>query len=88
MPSYRNQSIDLLCKSIDWFLCECLMFNDLKLKMTEIVFSGNAKEILALLKPPAHNSFDSRFLLYYTLFYKQHFYKQRQGEIGKKSSKF
>ena len=22
LPSYRNQSIDLLCKSIDWFLCE------------------------------------------------------------------
>ena len=21
-PSYRNQSIDLLCKSIDWFLCD------------------------------------------------------------------
>ena len=22
LPSYRNQSIDLLCKSIDWFLYE------------------------------------------------------------------
>ena len=22
LPSYRNKSIDLLCKSIDWFLCE------------------------------------------------------------------
>ena len=23
LPSYRNHSIDLLCKSIDWFLYEC-----------------------------------------------------------------
>ena len=22
LPSYRNESIDLLCKSIDWFLYE------------------------------------------------------------------
>ena len=22
LPSYRNQSIDLLCKSIDWFIYE------------------------------------------------------------------
>ena len=22
LPSYRNQSLDLLCKSIDWFLYE------------------------------------------------------------------
>ena len=22
LPSYRNQSIDLLCKSVDWFLYE------------------------------------------------------------------
>ena len=22
LPSYRNQSIDLLCESIDWFLYE------------------------------------------------------------------
>ena len=22
LPSYRNQSIDLLCKSLDWFLYE------------------------------------------------------------------
>ena len=30
LPSYRNQSIDLLCKSIDWFLSEgTLAFNGL-----------------------------------------------------------
>ena len=29
--SYRNQSIDLLCKSVDWFLCDGEhIFNDLK----------------------------------------------------------
>ena len=22
LPSYRNQSSDLLCKSMEWFLCE------------------------------------------------------------------
>ena len=22
LPSYRNQSIDLLCKSMDWFICD------------------------------------------------------------------
>ena len=25
--SYRNQSIDLLCKSIDWFLYKSILFN-------------------------------------------------------------
>ena len=25
LPSYKNQVIDLLCKSIDWFLYGCLM---------------------------------------------------------------
>ena len=33
------------------------------------------------------NTYDEAFMRKYTLFYKQHFYKQRQAEIGKKLSK-
>ena len=34
--SYRNQSIDLLCKSMDWFLYD----NGLRLRITQIYLHG------------------------------------------------
>ena len=47
--SYRIQSIDLLCKSIDWFLYDCNFgFNELKMILSVAVahfFQDSSKEI-------------------------------------------
>ena len=39
-PSYRNQATDLLCKSIDWFLCDGQFSRyGVKVLLQELIFS-------------------------------------------------
>ena len=47
----------------------------------------NFQGIVSLWTQTYKKVFKSALVYLYTLFYKQHFYKQRQAEIGKKSSK-
>ena len=43
---------------------------------------------LKWVKYPLSDRLNSLSLIAYWMFYKQHFYDERQAEIGKKSSKF
>ena len=46
LPSYRNQSIALLCKSIDGNMMETLAFNEKKAFVAIIQFTENIKKQL------------------------------------------
>ena len=77
--SYRNQSIDYLRKSVDWFLYD----NDLRLERVKYnsrlyVFVFPGLRIFSSTKSinlKHQNSFTC-------FFYEQHFYKKRHAEIG------
>ena len=78
LPSYRNQSIDLLCKSIDWFLYDGNTgFEWVKRKSgyrrTDVRTSVNSNDF------PCHGVQKQGpdllvWLLKYVLFFKQHIF--------------